>query len=102
MPNPIFIAKRLRDVVSKLDIQLRMTFCNYVYSGNNLFSMSSIDEEISFTCQLNPNETYAIFINKVGSFNLEGIEDKSMHSNPFQVTFINLLIQKILRSGTLK
>ena len=37
----------------------------------------------------------------VGNFDLEGVESENMERNPFQVTFINLLIQKLMKSTNL-
>ena len=37
----------------------------------------------------------------VGQFDLEGVESENMTRNPFQVTFINLLIQKLMKSTDL-
>ena len=63
-------------MVIKLDKQLKLTFVNYIWSGKNLFSMSVIenDEDLVYRCEIGQNEVYNLVIQKVGSFNLEGIE----------------------------
>lgn len=45
---------------------------------------------------------YFLIIRKVGNFNLDDLELCQMDKNPIQVTFLNLLIQKMMRSGSLK
>jgi hypothetical protein len=45
----------LKEIVGKLDKELKLTFLNYLHSGNNLFSPSYLDEEIEFPCQLGSN-----------------------------------------------
>lgn len=55
---------------------MKLTFVNYIWSGKNLFSMSVIenDEDLVYRCEIGQNEVYNLVIQKVGSFNLEGIE----------------------------
>ena len=38
---------------------------------------------------------------QLGQFDLDGVESENMTRNPFQVTFINLLIQKLMKSTNL-
>ena len=77
---------------------------NYVWSGTNLYSMNYIDtqnEKVIIPCELQPNESYNLLVMHVGSFDLDGVESENMTRNPFQVTFINLLIQKLMKSTNL-
>ena len=41
------------------------------------------DEKIMIPCELQPNETYNLIVDNVGSFNLEGVESENMTRNPF-------------------
>ena len=87
--------RKVKDVVESLQKELKDLFVNFVWSGTNLYSMSlqeTEDEKIKIACELQPNEAYNLVIMNVGSFNLEGVESENMTRNPFQVTFINLLI----------
>lgn len=43
-----------------------------------------------------------LVIKRVNSFNLDSLELCQMDKNPVQLTFLNLLIQKFMRSGSLK
>jgi hypothetical protein len=66
--------------------------------------MNHIDtdtEKIAVRCELQPNEAYDLVVFHVGTFDLEGVESENMTRNPFQVTFINLLIQKLMKSTNL-
>ena len=96
--------RKVKDVVAKVEKQLKEIFVNFVWSGTNLYSMNYIDtdaEKIRVSCELQPNEDYNLIVMHVGSFDLEGIESENMTRNPFQVTFINLLIQKLMKSTNL-
>lgn len=64
---------RIREIVNKIDKELKLCFLNYVYSGQNLFSPSAITEEVTFKHTLNGN-VYVLKIRKVGSFSLDNIE----------------------------
>ena len=96
--------RKVKDVVAKVENELKKIFVNFVWSGTNLYSMNYIDtdaEKIRVSCELQPNESYNLVVMQVGSFDLEGIESENMTRNPFQVTFINLLIQKLMKSTNL-
>ena len=58
-------------------------------------------EKVVIECQLTPTERYKLIVVHVGQFDLEGVESENMTRNPFQVTFINLLIQKLMKSTDL-
>lgn len=91
----------MREIVTKLEKELRVSFLYYIFSGSNIFSPSCIDDELQFPCMLATNK-YFLIIRKVGNFNLDDLEFCQMDKNPIQVTFLNLLIQKMMRSGSLK
>ena len=77
-----------------------MNLIHYVYSGANLFSASCVDEALEFYTEYSKMK-YTIRIKRVSSFDLENLEYLSMAKGSMALTFINLLMQKILRSGTL-
>lgn len=73
-----------------------------MWSGLNLFSITDLDdEEVTYKVE-HYKETYVIKMNKVSEFNLEDVNFSQMDSNPQQILFLNLLIQKIMKSGSLK
>ena len=79
-----------------MDKQLRAALLHYVFSGNNLFSPTTIDEDLEFLQVFNQKE-FVVKLRKVSFFNLEDLDHNQMDTNPIALTFINLLIQKIMR-----
>ena len=63
---------RVREMVQKLDKELKLCFLHYIYSGQNIFSPTSVDE-FELKCMLGTH-SYYLKIWKVGSFNLDHIE----------------------------
>jgi hypothetical protein len=73
--------ERMREIVQKLEKELRVSFLYYIYSGSNIFSPSCIDDELQFPCMLTTNK-YFLIIRKVSSFNLDHLEMCQMDKNP--------------------
>lgn len=66
--------EKMREVVQKLDKELKVCFLYFIHAGNNIFSSSCIEDELEFPCMLATNK-YFLKIKKVGSFNLDGLEN---------------------------
>ena len=84
-------ALKMREMVTKIDKELRLSFLHYLISGKNLYTQTLIEEELEFPTNIGPN-TYHIRLKKVGTFNLDNLELCQMDRNPIQLTFLNLLI----------
>ena len=105
-PTKSVLDRKVKDVVSHPDVEkkLKDIFSNFVWSGTNLYSMAYIDtseSKITAEVQLTPSERYRLYAVHSNQFDLEGVESENMTRNPFQVTFINLLIQKLMKSTDL-
>lgn len=59
----------LREIVKKLDNELKLSFLNYLQSGTFIFSTSFIDEEVEFPCMVG-NTHYCLRVLKTGDINL--------------------------------
>lgn len=64
---------RVKEIVQRLDKELKLCFLNYIHSGYNLFSPSLITDEVNFKAVLNGNN-YELRIRKVGQFSLDNLE----------------------------
>ena len=73
--------ERIREIVQKLEKELRVSFLYYIYSGSNIFSPSCIDDDLQFPCMLATNKYY-LNIRRVSSFGLDGLEMCQMDKNP--------------------
>lgn len=72
---------RLRDMIGRLDKELKLTFMNYLASGNNIFSPTFIEDEIEYHSNVGTTQ-YILKVKHVSSFSMDSIERCSMEKNP--------------------
>ena len=73
IPETKETATKLRDMLGKLDKELRLSFLHYIVSGRNIFSQTDIEEELEFASSIGVNQ-YAVRVKKVSSFTLDSME----------------------------
>ena len=75
----------------------------FVFVGNNLYSTSSIDQEITLETQSSFYGRYfTIVIKKCSAFLLDELHHSKMEDHPFALSFINSIIKNSLRKSELR
>ena len=81
---------------------LKSIFNNYVCVGDNIFSTTSVEEQVNFETKTHFfGRKFTILIQRVSEFALDELNQMKMEDHPFALNFINSIIKTQMRNSNL-